>query len=1211
MTTNVLIINRQLVFAVTIKQALEQTGAFEVHPFTSPDAALDFIRSHPHDVALIDFTLPDGPGIVRRLRALQPEIAVIVSPTQPNSGALIRELGLQGMIDAPFSARGIIPLIEHAVEQIEQPLTAITRSLNASDDPSSGETELLSGGQVDALVDDTEYRRSKQKPRRPKIEESVENLPGTRQLSDPLPTTNILSNDAPPIENLPGTRQLSDPLPTTNILGSDVPFDENLPGTRQLPGEESLPDWLQSRLAEQPMPWAVDEDDKPVFEPPVEYKQTQIFDDEMEEQDLSPSIPKFSTLDSILSNVAPSEMFEPQSSSEDTPSVPSVDSGAIRQFLATKTPAGDDVFGSVLDTIPEEMLEESKSKGDTFEDLVKSMRNDKTHTPLPDRHQQFIDFILTGGMEDLLTEIEKHKTGPLPALPNDDEDDAAIPIVSPAAPIPSREIFEKLAQEEPPMPTLEESGTVGDLMLGVSDTGFRNVLAMMQGEEVDQEEFEASEQARTTRDIDEAFRRFFDQEVAAEVPEQAIALPPPPMPVVEPPEESPAIPAQLILETALDESTPIDSFSLSDLINNIERQLSEHTPEIQPPPSWGISAIPRPKSDDRYIKEPDFLPEEFPTAKTIQKLPSWQEEDMAAPRPAAEIDWSVLDKADTFDDASVQAPAAEPPAPPTTEVEPTPAFDMSAWDDYNEANAFDDESIQALTSAESPTPLDTSIWDDMAAVSAEYPEATSAEDEQPPVFDAGMWDDLYQSETFEDENYQAAVVATEPPAPLDADIWDDRVVADEENAEAAPAEIEPTPTFDVGMWDNLYEADEDERYQEPVAAAKPPAPLDAGLWDDMAAADEENLEQNAEEFEQPPVLEIGMWDDLYDVTVQGEPWSDEAAEADDFSADLEAWNTPPTSIPLDMSIDESVNEETVMMRRDERETFEAVDLGQMADFEPAAASSDMNVIGDDPYIAQIALSLTQVSLELTAEATILTRDSEIVASAGQLSGEEIAEFGVVVADDWSAGPDESRIRFITLPSNSKGYMLYSRRTAGDFTLSMIFADTTPLRDIRRQGKRLTEALDSVPDVPSPVAAVVDASEVELIASRPASVLQPEVQLTPYSYVWLLRDDNNRFNENISRAIRSGLTMQLREQGWKIKNLEAHDEYIYLVADVPGEQPAHEVVNDLKRRTAEIAHMQDSSFVPQSMWADSYLIMTPGRELHPDEIGQFIQFERMF
>ena len=82
MATRLLIIHRQLDFAVIIKQALEQTGGFAVHPFTKAEAAFDFLRDHPQDIALVDFKLPGraGPRIVQQLRALQPDIAVVVSP---------------------------------------------------------------------------------------------------------------------------------------------------------------------------------------------------------------------------------------------------------------------------------------------------------------------------------------------------------------------------------------------------------------------------------------------------------------------------------------------------------------------------------------------------------------------------------------------------------------------------------------------------------------------------------------------------------------------------------------------------------------------------------------------------------------------------------------------------------------------------------------------------------------------------------------------------------------------------------------------------------------------------------------------------------------------------------------------------------------------------------------------------------------------------
>src|ERR1044071_126943 len=100
MATRVLILNRQLAFAVKIKQALEQTGLFDVHPFTKADTAFDFLRDHPQDVALVDFTLPgrSGAKTIQQLRDIQPDLAVIVSPRQSDSD--VEMLNVQGMIDA-------------------------------------------------------------------------------------------------------------------------------------------------------------------------------------------------------------------------------------------------------------------------------------------------------------------------------------------------------------------------------------------------------------------------------------------------------------------------------------------------------------------------------------------------------------------------------------------------------------------------------------------------------------------------------------------------------------------------------------------------------------------------------------------------------------------------------------------------------------------------------------------------------------------------------------------------------------------------------------------------------------------------------------------------------------------------------------------------------------------------------------------------------
>jgi REP element-mobilizing transposase RayT len=117
-------------------------------------------------------------------------------------------------------------------------------------------------------------------------------------------------------------------------------------------------------------------------------------------------------------------------------------------------------------------------------------------------------------------------------------------------------------------------------------------------------------------------------------------------------------------------------------------------------------------------------------------------------------------------------------------------------------------------------------------------------------------------------------------------------------------------------------------------------------------------------------------------------------------------------------------------------------------------------------------------------------------------------------------------------------------------------------------------------------------------------------LTPYTYVWLLRDPEMQLSQSAQQAIHAGLSIQLGEHGWRVKALQVAQDHVYLLADVPGDTPAQQIIRELKRRSADIAHAQNSAFDTASLWADSYFVLTPGREMDMDEIAEFINFERM-
>jgi DNA-binding NarL/FixJ family response regulator/REP element-mobilizing transposase RayT len=1001
MTTRVLIINRQLVFAVTLKQALEQTGRFDVHPFTTVEAALDYLREHPQDVALVDFTLPgrSGARVVQQLRSIQADLAVIVSPRQPDADALVRSLGLQGVIDMPFTARDVIPMIEKSIGAAGEPLPpAGTGQLDAG--PPQGQTRIL-----DPDVTDEIARRR---------------MGTTGHLTEPTPDepaqTRILTeNPPPPPENFGQTRIFDDAPPApidenvapTRILDEDVPPPKPPPAsyqTRILDDEPPIPPPKKQASAK-----TRNLDDGPVFDPKTRDLSGDSTSRLFETPPPPPDLPEFSSLDNVLKSFG----FDPPPDVEDTPSVPEADSDAVRQYLATSPGAGDSTFDSILSEIKAEDAQQSRSRrDDEFEGLVKSLSNRDPQASLRDRRQ--MDFVFTSGMDSLLREIEKTKTGPLPPEPS---------------------TLQKLAEEEPPMPTLDEGGTVSDLMLGVSDRGFRNVLAMLRGEEFD--DLEASGASEQSVSREEAYAAFFgavtgreslpeEQEDPAQIRsrQRAADVPHFDFDAVEDTADDDATVAQVILKTALDDTALPGGFSINRLMSDIENRLSMHKFNIRPLPSWDMDTGAFRTATDPEIKEPPFLPEELPPGEEVSALPE-----------LGNTTTSFTGRTTRPSPATLEATESEP-------------------EEVSTARDSADYLQPTMPTAPGDLPeADFNLTESTSEAPAVLPEAPELETEY----------DLSPQETPE---------AVEPVA---YDTWD-----------MPPAEVpEMAPVEDM------------------------PAPAE-------------------------------------------EAWSEALVE--------EIWEAEPEA-PV-------------------------VEAGPQ----------------EDAYIAQLALHLTQVSLELSAEGTLLTRDGEIVGYAGHLLQEDAMELNQAVANDWDANPEGARVRFITLPSSGKEYMLYSIRTENNLTLSMIFAGSTPLRVIRQQGQRLAQALESVPEVveeppapePPPAAAIVPA---------------PDVPIATYAYLWMLHDPDGPLDENARQAISAGLTKQLRERGWIVNSLQVEEDYVYLLADVPGETPSQEVMRDLKQRSADLVHAVNPDVEADRLWADGYFILTPGRALAVEEIQEFINFQR--
>lgn len=315
----------------------------------------------------------------------------------------------------------------------------------------------------------------------------------------------------------------------------------------------------------------------------------------------------------------------------------------------------------------------------------------------------------------------------------------------------------------------------------------------------------------------------------------------------------------------------------------------------------------------------------------------------------------------------------------------------------------------------------------------------------------------------------------------------------------------------------------------------------------------------------------------------------------------------------------------------------------MASQDPTSSSFSLAEPGtleeEERAVAQLALNFTQISMETAAQATILTRHQETVAYAGALTATQLQEIMPAIVNlTPSLAVGQAQIRFVTLPSDGQNYMLYTRLTHEDYLLTMVFAGNTPLKEIRQQSQRLLNALRAVPlselvgefhplepaeTVPSPVTVQpgtpTEAESVAHASIEPASddsreriisgTLSASIEsFNKFTFVWLLRDQlHDLIKAPTVEAIEGGLSVQWVERGWQFEHVEVTQGYVYIVLDLPSNEVPQNALQLLQQCAAQIAHQQDPYLDVEHLWADSYLMVAPGRRLSNHEILRYINF----
>jgi hypothetical protein len=1229
MAIRVLIINRQLAFSVALKQALERTGGFDAHPFTTADAAIEYLQTHPQDVALIDFNsvAPSGASVVDTLRRIQPGLAIIASPRQTQE--VTGRLQLQESLDPPFSARDVIPLLNRAVDAsrrsaggalptpVDQTRTQETRLKPPA--PAAPPAPQIS---TDALKQQ-EAKPSTLRPGeigaeqlRPYMYSSDLFRQRTEDLSPPPLTTGIMHEgdgdkglrpgeidaaqlsayqnrtDAPDVQRRPGEYRTEDLQPPS----TDVMYGEGEQQSYIPPLER--PD----RRRTGPMPT----DDVPAA--------PSLRPGEFSEQDL---------LNLALNQGGLTDIVAPP------PTTPSQRAGEISDDEAAQYRISTDIFKE------NDPGESALSAEDAYAMWEQLTRENTPSEPMPAvNYDEPPAPAITDNQEFAFDEFRFPDEGDTPEQGNsayyDDVED--MPLPSPEEQLPSMTdyLIARAQQveatfEEAVEDTLEEKPvSATDLLIArakeyqdevqdepddlpiTTDWGFRGTGALQEDEAPPRDPDMVARSRKTTN------------------PLGGSVLPDPDM-------MDDFLEQQLQVEALTTDDLPPAPVSITDEVAAVYT-MPFNEQDAAVPLTEGLPVPPDVlEEEDAWLSKPEDVDVFQPPAVTAEFVSSWGG-TWAGDAPATQgfpqtAPHQVVDEW-AFDEGVQRLEQIADEIRRTRETdklklsEAVPPFTADAGDVF-----------ERLAAEEPPMPdvlEDAGTVGDLRAVVQE-PEFQNVlhilrgEPVPPEVPKRKASKPAADSGTITQSEIEEIFTSFSRAQPARADV-DDFTFPDEDS-DSHPAQMiletaldESTPADSFSL-QSLITSIERQLEQHKPNIRPLPSWEQASLRDDLYVREPEFLQQVIEDVEALPPLEEGdafgdatTFGGQLDVTPDSETeWlpavttrpSRLPEQADEWSLlrepEVSEEDTTGFTKPFDgVSADEVERLPQLAGQEPEFNTeFERLAAFELPEEDAAEFTPSMGMPPiQDPVIAQIALSLTQVSLEEVA-AAVLIRENGIIAFAGRLGRGDIEEVGAAIGGQWESDSDQANVRFVTVPSSGKDYMLYTRATVNELTLALVFAGSTPLRDIRRQGKRLLEALTRVPEP------VTESAQTALAPVPLASDVRNK-----YTYVWLLRDPNQRLSDMVARAIETGMSVQLMERAWDVLDVQVRDDFVYLHADVPGEAPPFEVVRDLQKRAAEIARKQNPALGKGNLWSDGYLIVSPGRALDDGEIMQYIQFERM-
>lgn len=616
MITRLLLIDANISFIVTLKQALESTGQFRVNLAANGQAAHEALLHSQYHAALLDCELADmDPQVlVDLIHQIRPDLPVIMMSGDMEQLERAQMMDVQGVLAKPFTARQLIAYLRNLIGGVEGPVVTppdgVARDEFAPPEMPPAIQPVTRAPDALPSVDFAEQTASDARERRPTELFSPEERAQIRQGLQDLDGFGV-PDEAPvseEIESLPleaddllaefevferiQTGQLGrlqddqgDDWETIAPLTAAPAETEEPPGTRLLTWDAEDQSGSTIHLA-----WSEEVPPTRPLGASAEPPATRALDDE-EEPEETRRLAGTESLDTLLDARAWPEYHAPP----EEPPAPQDDLDELRQFLAAdygEHDAGE--FGDVLDAVARSSPEDYERSPDdrAFHDLVESLR------PRDDAQQR------RTRLDELLASIAADSGQAEPPA----DSGAAIDYVLDAIRRAGSPVED---DAQPPDEAALDDTTIGDVIDGLFEPSFEGVLAALAGEEVDDEDYEEPAYSRPSGapaasapadqiapeapldDGSPAWLTDYEREVAASPDDRALAEPFEPLeeqPVM--PQDSRHYPATAAL-AAVASAEDGDDFSLTQLLEQIEEQLpplqAEH-PQLKPLPSWDTDA---------------------------------------------------------------------------------------------------------------------------------------------------------------------------------------------------------------------------------------------------------------------------------------------------------------------------------------------------------------------------------------------------------------------------------------------------------------------------------------------------------------------------------------------------------------------------------------------------------------------------------------------